>query len=344
MIDKSALTDQGTESASARVHGAKLRPLVTVLITARNRPEELAKTLSLLQEQSYPAIELMVIDDASDQSLAPIVHDKWPNAKFTRNESVIGLIGGRSRGMAAATGTYLLVLDDDSSLTRSDDIERAVRRLEEEPELAVLTFRILETPTLPSILPGHGGESYAHTFSGGAHIMRVEAARMLGGYRDFYFYGGEEAEYSLRLISQGWRILWYPSVTVHHRKSPIGRQPGRIWAHSYRNSIWTILLLYPFRRVVVLAAWRAMLYSMAMVRRRKWRWGIWAIASLLRGLPKVLRERKPVSTDVVRIVDSLSVRRITRYSMTDLLRPVTWGERWRWFRHVWWNRYQRRTF
>lgn len=306
-------------------------PVVTVLITARNRPDELAKTLRLLQRQRYERLEVMVIDDASDSPLGPVALREWPDAKLARNESPVGYMRSRSHGMTQATGEYVMSLDDDSCLTRPDDIQRAVLRLEREPQLAVLTFFLYEGDDLPSTLPSGEGERYVGTFSGCAHMIRKDAIQAVGGYRDLYFYYAEEPEYSIRLIAAGWRILSYPAVVVHHRVSPIGRSWGRILAYSYRNNVWTALLLYPFPRVMATASWRVLLNSVKMTRRGELRWLMWAVGSLLSGLPWVVRHRAPVSTRVMRTLDSLNVRMVSEWLDADLERPVTIRERWRRF-------------
>ena len=67
----------------------------------------------------------------------------------------------------------------------------------------------------------------------------------IGGYMDFYQYGGEEEEYGLRALDDGWKFLYFPLIVVHHRVSRIGRSRGRILAYSIRNTIWTLFLRMP---------------------------------------------------------------------------------------------------
>src|ERR1035441_11106060 len=109
-LDMPCIRDKPGEARAAK-------PLVTVLITAKDRPDELRRTLHRLSEQRYPALELLVVDDASTISLEPIVRSAWPNAQFFRNDTPHGLVANRSFGMRAARGRYVLSLDDDSHLT-----------------------------------------------------------------------------------------------------------------------------------------------------------------------------------------------------------------------------------
>src|SRR5260370_42033391 len=114
--------------------------LVTVLITSRNRPDELRSTLKTLRSQEYRPIELVVVDDHSNQPLEAIVSREWPGARVYRNADNLGLIASRSLGMRLASGADILSLDDDSCLIDPQCLSCAVARMGEAPDLGVLTF------------------------------------------------------------------------------------------------------------------------------------------------------------------------------------------------------------
>ncbi len=319
------------------------RPLVTVLITAHNRPDELGETLRAIRAQSYPAVELLVIDDCSTESLAPVVRSEAPEAVLWRNPANLGLVASRSLGMTRARGEYIVTLDDDSHLVAPDALEQAVRRMEREPRVGVVTFLLHEGLNAPADCPA-GDEHYAHTFLGGANMMRRQAARDVGGFRDFFEYYSEESEYALRLIDRGWRILHFPRVVVHHRVSPIGRSAARIAAYSARNSIWTVLLNMPAHVALVEAPWKFMVGFAEIARRGQPRWAAWALASTVRGLPRVLRARTPISPAAVRTLRTLRFRDVRTAELLDDARPPSARERWRWFTTVWLRRRRPRAF
>lgn len=99
-------------------------PRVTVLIAAFNEAKHLPKCLSSLRDQSYPQIEIIVIDDGSTDGTARVA------AAFD-GVRVIGLPhAGKAiavnRGAREATGDILFFLDGDMIFDR-EYVERMVR-------------------------------------------------------------------------------------------------------------------------------------------------------------------------------------------------------------------------
>jgi len=270
-------------------------PLVTALIVTRNRPDELRLTLRRLQEQDYEPIELIVVDDNSDQPLAGIVAQEWPTGKALRNDKNLGPSESRSLGMGLARGLYILSLDDDSCLTDPQDLKRAVLRMTAGPQIGALAFLIHNGPLPPESAEHAGQECLLHTFIACGAMIRAEVVRSLGGYHNFYGYYGEENEYALRMIANGWSVTYFPSVVVHHRVSPLGRPQGRMWALSLRNNIWTIALHLPARRVPVEICWKLAVGLWDATRLLRIHWLGWACGSAAAGLPRILKLRKPIS-------------------------------------------------
>lgn len=328
---------------SAPVRASAGGPRVTVLITAYNRADELRATLRELRRQDYPNVELLVIDDASPVDLEPVVRQEWPEARYWRNVTNAGYIVSRSVGMSRANGEYVLTLDDDSHLVDADAISRAVARFAREPELGVIAFRVHEGLEAPpaTVVPA---EQYTYAFIGCGEMMRARVIRDVGGYRDDFEYYKEEAEYALRVLDRGWRILYFPEVVVHHRMSPIGRSTARIAAYSFRNALWTVLLDLPLPMVAIELPWKTAIGGVELVRRGSVRWFAWAIGSTLRGLPRVLRDRAPMSGETARVYQALRFRRICTADALVEARAPSWRERVDWFRTVWLRRRRARAF
>ncbi|HEX8393770.1 MAG TPA: glycosyltransferase [Longimicrobium sp.] len=330
--------DGVTEPASVQ------SPLVSVMITAYNRPEELRDTLRILREQTHRPLEVLVVDDASSADLAAVVRAEWPDARFWRNDRNRGYIVNRSSLMAEARGDFILSLDDDSSLTRPDDLERALARMAREPRLGVLSFLVHEGLEPPAPAPEPQRERYVQSYIGCAHLLRTAMVRELGGYHDFFEYYAEEAEYCLRALNHGWRILLFPEVVVHHRLSPVGRSGARIWGYGFRNSLWSVTLHMPFPRVVGEVGWKLLVNGMEMVRIGQPRWGAWALGSYLRGLPAVMRLRRPLTRDALRAYDALRFREVHTPDELEAASRLRVGETWRWFTRTWRTRRRARPF
>lgn len=317
-------------------------PLVTILITARNRPNELRRTLAELSRQTYRPVELLVIDDASDSSLEPIVRESWADSRFERNSVNRGLVASRSVGMQIAAGEFVASLDDDSCFTQPDALERAVSRMKAEPEIGILTFLLHNGRVAPADCPAMP-ERYVASFTGGGSLIRRKVIQQIGGYRDFYFYYGEESEYSLRTLDAGWRILFFPGVLVHHRVAPSGRNQSRLLGYSLRNHLLTALLNLPWRRAAVEGFWKLAVYGLEALRRMDFRCALWALGSLAGNLPNIRRFRKPVAKRTLRLYDALRFTAVTSSKAYEFPPRLSFAQRLRWFRDIWWHRRRARA-
>jgi glycosyltransferase involved in cell wall biosynthesis len=100
-------------------------PVVSVIITSFNYAEYIARTIDSVLSQTYPAIELIVVDDGStDDSLAII-------ASFGNRLRYIARANGGeaaacNTGFAASRGTIVMFLDSDDVLY-PDAVETVVR-------------------------------------------------------------------------------------------------------------------------------------------------------------------------------------------------------------------------
>ncbi len=92
-------------------------PLVSVVLPTYDRPDRLRRALESVAAQTYPKIELVVVDDCSPTPLEPVVErvdlDALQRVTYLRNEENRGGSATRNRGVRTATGEYVAFLDDD---------------------------------------------------------------------------------------------------------------------------------------------------------------------------------------------------------------------------------------
>ncbi len=107
-------------------------PLVSVCIATRNRPEQVRTALSSVLKQSYPHIEVVLVDDGSDSQEAIGLLDTLTSEFGPRGWQVLrsprrsGPGAARNRAAMQARGEYLLFMDDDN-IARPEEIETFVR-------------------------------------------------------------------------------------------------------------------------------------------------------------------------------------------------------------------------
>jgi len=108
------------------------KPLVTVVLTAYNQEKYIGETLRSISQQTYPYVELIVIDNAStDGTLGVIEEVEHASESFCliRNSRNLGLCKAFNQGLAMARGKYIIDLSGDDVFL-PERIERQVDAFE----------------------------------------------------------------------------------------------------------------------------------------------------------------------------------------------------------------------
>lgn len=103
--------------------------MVSIVITAYNVGEYIREAIESVLQQSHTDIECIVVEDCSNDSTLSIIEELKEGdnrIRLLRNEQNIGAGASRRRGIEAATGEYILLLDGDDTI-ESDFIETLYR-------------------------------------------------------------------------------------------------------------------------------------------------------------------------------------------------------------------------
>lgn len=92
-------------------------PLVSVVIPAYNAEELIAETLESILAQTYPHMEIVVVDDGSTDGTAAVVQGFGELVRYQYQANSGGCAVPRNTGMKLCTGTYLCFLDADDLMT-----------------------------------------------------------------------------------------------------------------------------------------------------------------------------------------------------------------------------------
>lgn len=88
-------------------------PLVTVAVCTRDRPDSLKVCLEAISRLDYPALDLLVIDNApSTDATEQLVQQQYPQVRYVC-EPRPGLDWARNRAIVEAQGEIIGVSDDD---------------------------------------------------------------------------------------------------------------------------------------------------------------------------------------------------------------------------------------
>ena len=85
---------------------------ISVIVPTYNRARYIGECLASLLAQTVPALEILVIDDGSDDDTARIVNAFGPRVTYVRQENA-GKARAVNHGLALARGDWIWIMDDD---------------------------------------------------------------------------------------------------------------------------------------------------------------------------------------------------------------------------------------
>jgi GT2 family glycosyltransferase len=262
----------------------KLVSIITVNFNQSFVTEQLLA--SVVAHNTYPAIEIIVVDNASQNNPVPAWQLKYPNITFIRSENNLGFAGGNNLGINAAQGDYLFLVNNDTEFT-AGLVEKLVALLDEHPQVGMVSpkIRYFDQPdilqyagftpmnyyTMRNRCIGQferdGGQYDANTgptgyIHGAAMMVRREAIGKAGLMAENFFLYYEEMDWNDHIKRAGYQIWLEPRALIYHKESvSVGRVSALKEYFMNRNrllfirrnapSAFTILFFYIYFLTVV---------------------------------------------------------------------------------------------
>ncbi len=283
--------------------------LVSVIILTRNRCDQLMESINSVKNQDFPGIEIIVVDNASEDDTALTLKEKYPDVKLIKLEENRG-VGGRNIGADEATGELIISLDDDSKLLQENTITRIVEKFRRNSDLGAAGFRVIdgegeEDKWFRWKKVGSEKEGYlSPTFRTCAAAIRPEMFERTGGFWDRYFIYVEERDFATRILNSGAEVRYFPLITILHRRANRNRETSRLFYYVTRNSTW-----YFWRNFSVPLAfgktflfWGKQFFK-SFAKRNGLKLFFQALIHAADGMGEALETRKPVKRKYMSLVE-----------------------------------------
>jgi glycosyltransferase involved in cell wall biosynthesis len=209
----------------------------TVVITTKNRKEELANAIaSALAQDCRPRV--LVIDDGSTDGTGELVREKFPQVRLDRAEKSLGYIAQRNRGAALADTPFIVSIDDDAVFSTPRVVSQTLTALDHVRvgAVAIPFVNVNQDNRVRQVAPDDRSVHVVSSYIGTAHALRRELFLRLGGYREFLFHQGEEEDYCLRMLAAGYVVRLGRGDPIHHMESP-RRDRRRMDFYGRRNNV-----------------------------------------------------------------------------------------------------------
>lgn len=218
-------------------------PWVSIITINYNQTATTCAFLESARHLTYPNYEIIVVDNASVENPdEPINRGQFPNVRIIRNEKNLGFTGGNNVGIAAATGDYLFIVNNDTELTPGL-IERLLEPFQADERVGVTCpkIRYFHRPDMIQYAGYHplnkltgqtgavgtnevdrgqydqsGPTCFAH---GCAMMVKREVIEQVGRFAERFFLYYEELDWSQRIQKAGYLIYYQATALIYHKES-----------------------------------------------------------------------------------------------------------------------------
>lgn len=108
-------------------HQHKL-PVISIITIVYNNVRDIAYTLASVAQQSYPHVEYIVIDGGSTDGTRDVIQQYAAHIDILVSEKDKGIYDAMNKGLARATGDYVLFLNSGDTLYDADTLRTVVAR------------------------------------------------------------------------------------------------------------------------------------------------------------------------------------------------------------------------
>ncbi len=228
--------------------------LVSINLVVFNGEKYIRHCLDSVVRQTYPNIEVNILDNASTDNTAKIIEKEYPKFKFTKNDKNVGMWPGQEKLLEYSGGEYVVVLSVDVILN-PDFIEQAVRIMGDDSKIGAIQGKIYQwqliqdDPKFSKTIDTLGfkisrsrrliniaqGDENRPEFDRDGEILAVEGAvpvfrrQTLEDCRletqngkiidpDFFWYG-DDLDLTWRMRIFGWKQFYSSRVIAYHDRS-----------------------------------------------------------------------------------------------------------------------------
>lgn len=281
-------------------------PLVSIVILSYNRLSDLKETVAVCADYTYPNLERIVVDNCSKDGSGDYVrHLPEPFIPIVIEPRNVGSAQGHSTGMRAATGKYVIVMDDDA-FVEDRAIYEMVKLFEAHENLGVISFNILNyfaeyeagrTRTYARDYAAREIDSAYNLFTESAAAFRKSVLEEVNYHQYEYFYYGEDTELGLRILASGYNIRIAENMFAYHKISNVFRDNRMGQKNGIRNALWMICQYFPDKMVLRHLLTFLWLTAVAVVRKRQ---GVYVQAwyEACSNLFTMQKRRKPLTREL----------------------------------------------
>lgn len=290
---------------------------LSVVIVSYNVQGYLARCLqSIFSRKHEHQIEVLVVDNASDDDSVSMVRTRFPQVRLIVNSHNRGFAAANNQGISASRGRYVLLLNPDTEVIGSalDDMITLMDSIPPAKRVGIVSAKLygadhkVQVSCCPFItlaatlsrlfylakmfpqsrvfarhrfsVTDWNRPAWTDWVTGACLMIRREVIEQIGLMDEGFFLYYEEADWCLRARRAGWKALYWPGASVIHYGSQSVTQAQSL---AFAHAIEGLLRYYVkhHRKFDVLVVHFAVLLRLLAAST-----GLFAIVPLLFGRPR----------------------------------------------------------
>jgi GT2 family glycosyltransferase len=240
------------------------KPELSIVILSYNTKELLMNCLLSLAKVRHEAeFEVVVVDNASTDGSAEMVKKEFSEVSLIINEKNLGFAAGNNKAKELCKGEFILFLNSDT-VVKPGTINQTLNYLKDHAEAGAITCKLVLpngqldkdarrafiTPWiglthlvfhLDKVFPksrlfakywyGYISADAIHevdVIQGAYFLTRKSILDEINWYDTDYFLDGEDIDICWRIKQKGWKIIYYPKVSIIHYKGASKSKPSQV--------------------------------------------------------------------------------------------------------------------
>jgi GT2 family glycosyltransferase len=293
------------------------KPLASVIVVNYNGKQYLKRCMDSLLGQTYPKVEIILVDNGSSDGSIEFMRESYPSIKVIVNCENIGFARANNVGIVAAKGEFIATLNNDTEVTPGW-LEALINSMASDDAVGMCASKMLrmDDRTLidsTGILVSRSGacwdrgafekdtgqfEAAEEVFGpcAGAALYRKSMLDQVGLFDEDFISYMEDTDLAFRGRLAGWKCLYVPKAVVYHvHGGTAGYVSDYTVYYGNRNIVWypikdfplpLLLTSLPFmvgRSLGVIPYYMLKGHGVTILRAK---------ADALAGIPKMLGKRR----------------------------------------------------
>jgi len=290
--------------------------LLSVVVVNWNSIDDLRRCLASLRVQTHRELELIVLDNGSEDGSADMVASEFPECVLLRETENLGFAEACNRGIARSHGEWVAMLNNDA-LAEPDWAKALVDAALAAPDGCGMLQSLLLYQSRDDVINSAGveltrsgggrdhkegqprtsaleAEEVFCSTAGAAAYRRtmLDTIRLSGGYFDrSHFMYFEDMDLGWRARLAGYSAEYVPGSVVHHRWHGSTERHGRSWLKAIANTNRVRTILKNASPGMILGTLPASLEGAFNVAKHG---GLKGLLVLLRAIPQSFEARAEV--------------------------------------------------